>query len=118
MRNRDLYISSFFPGNFRYAPIFPLILVNGASGVACGFNTFVPSYDVNNIIRNLERLMDNKATEEMIPSYRDFQVILISGLCGVCCIWGLSPFYLLNIMKRSSPAFSRKILISGDVALK
>jgi hypothetical protein len=30
-------------------------------------------------------------------------------LCGVCCVvWALALFSLLNIMKRSSPAFSRK----------
>uniref|UniRef100_A0A0A9CVG2 DNA topoisomerase (ATP-hydrolyzing) n=1 Tax=Arundo donax TaxID=35708 RepID=A0A0A9CVG2_ARUDO len=61
-----------------YAPIFPLVLVNGAYGIACGFKTAVPRYDVIDVICNLERLMDNSQTEEMIPSYRGFKGTVIN----------------------------------------
>jgi uncharacterized membrane protein YoaK (UPF0700 family) len=33
----------------------------------------------------------------------------VGSLCLLCVVWALVPlFYLLNIMMRSSPAFSRK----------
>ena len=41
-------------------------------------------------------------------------------VCGVLCcfVWVLVPFYLLNIMMRSPPAFSRLCSDSGIVIVR
>ena len=53
-------------------PIIPISLVNGASGVACGWSTFIPSYDPKAVIINMKRLLTGKSFNKMIPWYRGY----------------------------------------------
>jgi len=55
-----------------YAPIVPLILVNGAKGIGTGFSTTVPSFNINKIIDNLEKMLDQKEPDNLFPWYRGF----------------------------------------------
>jgi DNA topoisomerase-2 len=48
-----------------YAPIIPMVLVNGAEGIATGWSTFIPTFKPQDIIDNLIRLLDNKPLVEM-----------------------------------------------------
>lgn len=42
-----------------YAPIIPMILVNGAKGIGTGFSTSIPQYNPTEIIQNLLNMLDN-----------------------------------------------------------
>jgi DNA topoisomerase-2 len=56
-----------------YAPIIPMILVNGSSGIGTGFSTDIPKYDVREIISNLEKRIRGEELAEMAPSYCGFK---------------------------------------------
>lgn len=55
-----------------YAPILPIVLINGASGIGTGFSTDVEKYNPVDIIRNIKRIMQGKKPDRMIPWYRGF----------------------------------------------
>jgi len=55
-----------------YAPIIPMILVNGATGIGTGFSTKIPNYNPVDIINNLIRIMDNENFKEMKPYWNKF----------------------------------------------
>ncbi|KAM3446886.1 hypothetical protein MY3296_009251 [Beauveria thailandica] len=52
-----------------YAPIIPMILVNGADGIGTGWSTSIPNYHPTDIVKNLKRRMGrlNLAEEEELP---------------------------------------------------
>ncbi len=55
-----------------YAPIVPMILVNGADGIGTGWSTQVPTYNPVDIIANLKLLMDGQEMKKMSPYFRGF----------------------------------------------
>lgn len=55
-----------------YAPILPMVLVNGSDGIGTGWSSFVPNFNPREIAQNLMRLIDNQPTEAMSPWYRGF----------------------------------------------
>lgn len=55
-----------------YAPIIPMVLVNGAHGVGTGYSTHVPEYNPREIIDNIMRMMDDREPKDMIPWYKGF----------------------------------------------
>jgi len=60
-----------------YAPIIPMVLVNGAQGIGTGFSTKIPPYDPLEIISNLKKkLVSNSAFEEMDPYWNGFEGII------------------------------------------
>lgn len=59
-----------------YAPIIPMILVNGASGIGTGFSTDIPCYNPLEIIDNIVSIIDKKKYKEMIPYWRGFTGIV------------------------------------------
>jgi DNA topoisomerase-2 len=57
-----------------YVPIVPTILVNGCSaGIGSGFSSSIPSYKLEDIIAQINRWLDKKEFEEIIPWYRGFK---------------------------------------------
>lgn len=56
-----------------YVPIIPLILVNGTQGIGTGYSTFVPSYNPNDIIKNMKRYLKKEPMVELTPWYKDFK---------------------------------------------
>eukprot|EP00899_Mesostigma_viride_P024673 jgi/Mesvir1/5390/Mv15465-RA.1 len=63
-----------------YAPIIPLVLVNGAEGIGTGWSTFVPNYNPRDIVANMKRLLAGEEMEPMTPWYRGFEgTIELSG---------------------------------------
>ncbi|CAK7215809.1 DNA topoisomerase 2 [Sporothrix curviconia] len=51
-----------------YAPVVPMVLVNGADGIGTGWSTSIPNYNPVDIVNNLKRRMgrvDNVAGEEL-----------------------------------------------------
>lgn len=59
-----------------YAPIIPMILVNGAQGIGTGFSTKVPPYNPVQIIQNIRNIMANKPFEPMDPWWQGFEGIV------------------------------------------
>ena len=55
-----------------YAPIIPMILVNGTEGIGTGFSTYIPSFNPVDIINNLFNIMDGKKFKEMKPYWKTF----------------------------------------------
>ena len=59
-----------------YAPIIPMLLVNGTKGIGTGFSTEVLSYNPLDLIRYLRYKLENEANTEaptLLPWYRGFQ---------------------------------------------
>jgi DNA topoisomerase-2 len=57
-----------------YAPIIPMILVNGSKGIGTGFSTDILSYNPKEIIDYIKSSLLNKdlSTYEMLPYYKGF----------------------------------------------
>lgn len=56
-----------------YAPVIPMILVNGAEGIGTGFSCYVPPFDFEAIKTNLVRALDQKPMVPMRPNFKGFQ---------------------------------------------
>lgn len=55
-----------------FAPIIPMILVNGSKGIGTGYSTTIPSYNPTDIVNNIFNLLEDKPPVPMIPWYRGF----------------------------------------------
>ena len=56
-----------------YAPIIPMVLVNGCEGIGTGFSTKIPPYNPLDVINNLYRLLDGKKVKTMNPFWQGFR---------------------------------------------
>jgi DNA topoisomerase-2 len=63
-----------------YAPIIPMILVNGCKGIGSGFSTKIPQYNPIDVIDNLKLLMDKQEMKEMIPWYKGFEGTILKSV--------------------------------------
>lgn len=55
-----------------YAPVVPLVLINGADGIGTGWSTTIPNYNPEDVVDNIRRLMRNEELETMVPWYRNW----------------------------------------------
>ena len=56
-----------------YAPIIPMILVNGSQGIGTGFSTKIPPYNPMDIINNLKYKIKGLEMQEMDPWWQGFE---------------------------------------------
>lgn len=64
-----------------YAPILPMVLVNGADGIGTGWSTSIPNYHPADIVQNLKRRMgrfdendsEERPFETMMPWFRGWK---------------------------------------------
>lgn len=56
-----------------YAPVVPMILINGNAGIGTGWSSNVPNYNPHEIVANIRRLINNKDCLPMDPWYRGFK---------------------------------------------
>lgn len=56
-----------------YAPIIPMLLVNGSKGIGTGFSTEVLSYNPLDLIEYLRSILNEATAPTLRPWYRDFQ---------------------------------------------
>jgi DNA topoisomerase-2 len=56
-----------------YAPVLPMILVNGAEGIGTGFSCYVPPYDVEAVKHNIRCVLDQVAMAPMVPHFKGFR---------------------------------------------
>jgi DNA topoisomerase II len=55
-----------------YAPIIPMILINGAEGIGTGFSTKIPPYNPVDVINNILLLLDDANLKKMKPWWNKF----------------------------------------------
>jgi len=55
-----------------YAPIIPVILVNGCDGIGTGYSTDIPCYNPKEIVENIVRMLKGKKLKNMSPWYKGF----------------------------------------------
>jgi DNA topoisomerase-2 len=56
-----------------YAPIIPMVLVNGVKGIGTGFSTTIPSFNPMDIIKNIELMVNKKNPVLIHPWYNGFK---------------------------------------------
>jgi len=56
-----------------YAPVVPMVLINGNAGIGTGWSSMVPNYNPRDVVANLRRLLNNEELVAMQPWYRGFQ---------------------------------------------
>jgi DNA topoisomerase-2 len=56
-----------------YAPVLPLLLINGCSAIATGFSTTVPTFNPADVRANVQRMLNGEALKPMTPWFRNFQ---------------------------------------------
>ena len=59
-----------------YAPIIPMVLVNGAEGIGTGFSTKIPPYNPSEIINNIRNIMNGTPFESMDPWWQGFEGVV------------------------------------------
>jgi len=56
-----------------YAPIIPLVLVNGADGIGMGWSTSIPCYNPKELCENVLKLIDKEPVKPMTPWFRGWE---------------------------------------------
>jgi DNA topoisomerase-2 len=56
-----------------YAPILPLVLINGCSGIGTGFSTDILPHNPVEIVENLKNIINGKKMTEMTPWFQGFK---------------------------------------------
>ena len=56
-----------------YAPVLPLVLVNGAEGIGTGWSTSIPNYNPRDIVVNLMRMLYGEECGPLQPWYSGFR---------------------------------------------
>lgn len=56
-----------------FAPVVPMILINGTEGIGTGFSTSVPQYNPIDIVKNIKRYLKDEEMEFMRPWFRGFK---------------------------------------------
>jgi len=55
-----------------YAPVVPMVLVNGAEGIGTGFSSYVPPYNIEDIKKNIRNVFYELPLVPMIPFFKGF----------------------------------------------
>jgi DNA topoisomerase-2 len=56
-----------------YAPIIPMVLVNGTEGIGTGFSTTIPPFNPEDIVKHLMNIIDEKPNGSLHPWFRGFK---------------------------------------------
>lgn len=74
---------------FRFCPIIPMVLVNGAEGIGTGWATKVLCYNPKQVIRNVQRMIDGQPLQKMVLLCRFLPLI---GLYDICILIVLKQY--------------------------
>lgn len=59
-----------------FAPVIPMLLVNGANGIACGFSTDIPCYNPKDLVHWIRTYLEDPSSADelapLVPWYRGF----------------------------------------------
>lgn len=56
-----------------YVPVVPMILLNGSVGIGTGWSTNIPCFKLDDIVKQLKRMMLGKAPKDIHPYYKYFK---------------------------------------------
>ncbi|PCH33085.1 type II DNA topoisomerase [Wolfiporia cocos MD-104 SS10] len=59
-----------------FMPVVPMVLINGAEGIGTGWSTSIPSYNPEDIVANIQRLMRGEEQVPMMPWWRGYKGII------------------------------------------
>lgn len=62
-----------------YIPVMPPVLINGTEGIGTGFSCYVPSFNPEDIKKNIDRLLNNQNMVTMKPWFRGFKGSVTEG---------------------------------------
>jgi DNA gyrase/topoisomerase IV subunit B len=71
-----------------YYPIFPMVLVNGCSGIGTGFSTNIPQYNPMDICENLMRRINGESMIDMVPWYQGFTGSIVKESSNTYKVFG------------------------------
>ena len=54
-----------------YAPLIPMVLINGAEGIGTGYSTRIPNFNPREVVDNLKRLIAGENPTEMVSVLKD-----------------------------------------------
>ena len=63
-----------------YAPIIPMVLVNGAEGIGTGWSTSVPEYNPIELAENLIRKINGQQMKILLPWYKGFDGKILENI--------------------------------------
>lgn len=56
-----------------YAPVIPMVLVNGCEGIGTGFSTYVPPHNIADVIGNVREILKGGFARPMTPWFKGFK---------------------------------------------
>lgn len=56
-----------------YAPVLPMLLVNGCEGIGSGWSTSIPPFNPVDIVNNIRHIMNDEPMEEMLPWFKGWE---------------------------------------------
>lgn len=59
-----------------YAPVIPVVLVNGCDGIGTGWSSKVPLYNPKDVVENVKRYNNGLELNQMIPWYKNFKGVI------------------------------------------
>lgn len=62
---------------YTYAPIIPMILINGINGIGTGFSTDIPSFNPKDVINNIRNKINDKKMKKLKPWYYGFNGTIV-----------------------------------------
>ena len=65
-----------------YVPILPMVLVNGAEGIATGYSTLIPQFNPTDIVKQLMNKMEGKPLDKLKPWYKGYTGQFIESSTG------------------------------------
>jgi DNA topoisomerase-2 len=90
-----------------YTPVLPLILLNGASGIATGFSTFIPSYNPTDIVQNIRNFLADEPFVPMIPFYNGFTGTIVADGDSKYAMKGVYERISENVFKITEIPFTK-----------
>jgi DNA topoisomerase-2 len=73
----------------QFVPLLPMVLVNGAEGIATGFSCYVPPHRPKDLVDNLRRFVNDEPLVPMTPWFRGFKgaVTVDGATIGIVGCW-------------------------------
>ena len=88
-----------------YAPVVPLVLVNGAEGIGTGFSSYIPPYKLDDVIKNIRHFLRGQAMVPMVPYFK--------GFTGTVTKKGDTSWTLSGVVEKEGTAWRIKDLPPG-----
>ena len=87
-----------------YAPIIPMVLINGSKGIGTGFSTDIMCYNPHEIIQYLKYKLSEKIDEESMKKYNSFEFIpYYEGFQGTIEKITPSKFLIKGVYEKVGP---------------